>query len=360
MSQLRVAVDATAVPSERLGAGAYIVELLRNVDADDVDLHVFVKADDRVDLGSALPGATLHPVGVGNRATRIAWSYTGLPSRVRSIAPDVFHGPHYTLPSRLRCASVVTFHDPTFFTMPEVHERKKVVYFTRAARSSISRASRVIAPSEYSRRGAIEHAGASPDRTDVVPEGVDLSRYVPRSVEVDRPYILFVGALEPRKDVPSLIAAYDALDVPHDLVLVGPPRWGSPAVDQAIAAAKKTTIRRMGYVTEDQKIELYQGASAFVYPSLAEGFGLPVLEALACGVPVVTTTGSSPEEIVRDAGVLVEPRSVDALTQAIDRVVSNDAVASRMKEAGLRRASGYTWGAASRATVDVWRRAAGH
>jgi glycosyltransferase involved in cell wall biosynthesis len=358
MRSVRVAVDATAVPTQRLGAGAYIVELLRHVDASAVDLHVLVKKSDAAELAKILPDATLHAVSVSNRATRIAWSHVVLPARVRSIAPDVFHGPHYTLPSKLTCASVVTFHDPTFFTMPQVHERKKVAYFTRAARAAVATATRVIAPSEYSRRGAIEHAGASPDRTDVVPEGADLTRYVPTEAIVDRPYILFVGALEPRKDVPSLIAAYDDLDTPHDLILVGPPRWGTDAIEVAIAGAKRSaTIRRMGYVTEDEKIALYQGASAFVYPSLAEGFGLPIVEGLACGVPVITTTGSSPEEIAKDVGLLVPPHDVPALRDAMHRVLSDEELSSHLRRLGPQRAARYTWAAAASATVEVWRKA---
>jgi glycosyltransferase involved in cell wall biosynthesis len=223
----------------------------------------------------------------------------------------------------------------------------------------VKRAARVIAVSEYSRRGAIEHAGAEPSRVDVVYEGVDLDRYRPSDGGSRERNLLFVGTMEPRKDVPNLVAAYDALDVDCELVLVGPPGWGTAAIEDAILRAKKRlSIRRTGYVSEAEKIDLYQNASAFVYPSLAEGFGRPVLEAMACGVPVVTTTGSAPEEIAGDAAVLVPPGDVVALRDAIARVLGDEPLAHALRKRGPERARRYTWDAAASATIDVWRKAA--
>ena len=357
--RLRVAVDATAMPSLLAGAGAYVTELLHAVDLEDVDLHVFVKRRDARQLADLVPHATLHEVGVSARAARIIWSHSMLAPRVRRLRPDVFHGPHYTVPGGLRCPSVVTFHDPTFFTAPELHERAKVAYFTRAARSAIDRASRVIAVSEYTRRGAIEHAGADADRVDVVHHGVDLVRYAPVRTESARsPYILFVGTLEPRKDVPTLVDAYDALDTTAELVIVGQRGWRTSAIDDALRRPRNRPVRLAGYVTDDEKIELYRNASVFVYPSIAEGFGLPVLEAMACGAPVVTTTGSAPEEIAGDAAVLVPPGDVRRLGDAISRVLADDAFAAGLRRRGTERARSFTWTDAARRTVDVWRRAA--
>jgi glycosyltransferase involved in cell wall biosynthesis len=282
-----------------------------------------------------------------------------LPLRVRRLRPDVFHGPHYTLPVGLPCPAVVTFHDPTFFSLPHLHERSKVAYFTRTARTGIKRAARVIAVSEYAKQGAITFAGAEGDRVDVVHGGVDLHRYRPEAPSGLRaPYILFVGTLEPRKDVPTLIAAYGELDTPHELVLAGQPGWGMREIEQAIAAARRTTIRLAGFVSEDEKLDLYRNASAFVYPSIAEGFGLPMLEAMACGAPVITTTGSAPEEIAGDAAVLVPPQNVTALREALHRLLSDETYAADLRRRGVVRAQRYTWEAAAARTVDVWRRGA--
>jgi glycosyltransferase involved in cell wall biosynthesis len=357
---MKVAVDATAIPGQRLGVGVYVTELLRHVDGD-VELHVFVKDADVDGLAEAIPEATLHPARIPNRVARIAWMNTILPLRLRRIAPDVFWGPHYELPPGLPCPGVVTFHDPTFFTLPEMHERAKVEYFTRMARAGIRRAARVIAVSEYARRGALEHAGADPASTDVVYEGVDLERFrvsAGASPYVE-PYVFFVGALAPHKNVPGLIVAFDALDVPHELVIAGPRAWGAAAVDAAIASArKKDIIRCVGYISEEEKVRRLQHADAFVFPSIAEGFGVPVLEAMACGAPVITTTGSAPEEFATGAAQLVEPNDVDALRDALGRVLTDARLARSLREQGSLRAKDFGWEVAARRTVDVWRKAA--
>jgi glycosyltransferase involved in cell wall biosynthesis len=356
---MRVAVDAMAMPSQRAGAGTYITELLVHTDPEAIELHVFAKHVHADDLRALVPHAVVHPIEVTGRASRIAWSSTRLSAHVREIAPDVFFGPHYTLPSRLVCPSVVTFHDPTFFTLPKLHERKKVAYFRRAARAGIKRATRAIAVSEYTRAGAIAKAGARPDRVDVVPEGVDLDRFVPSGgPDASDPYILFLATLEPRKDLPTLIAAYERLDADVRLLIAGQDGWKMRAITDALARATRAGISRLGYVSDDAKVELYQHASVFVYPSIAEGFGLPVLEAMACGTPVVTTTGSAPEEIAADGALLVEPGDVEGLRHAISRVLKERSLQQALRSKGRERAERYTWDAAARATADVWRRAA--
>ena len=365
---MRVVVDATAMPGLRAGAAAYVIELLRATDpsdapggsgvSTDLDVHVLANARDTDELGSALPKVTVHPVRVGGRVSRIAWSHTLLARRANALRPDVFHGPHYTLPAGLRCPAVVTFHDPTFFTHPELHERSKVAYFKRAARSGIARASRVIAISEYARRGAVERLGADPERVDVVLHGVDTERYTPAETQPDHdPFVLFVGTLEPRKNVASLVLAWDELDVPQRLVIAGQRGWGMTSLDRVIAEASRPPLVK-GYVTEDEKIALYRAADAFVYPSIAEGFGLPVLEAMACGTPVVTTMGSAPEEVASGSALLVPPQDIPALRDAIANVLTDPTLAADLRRRGIERASAFTWKRAAEQTVEVWRRAA--
>ena len=361
---LRVAVDATPIPGRRVGAGVYVTELLRALDRLDVELHVFVNRRDADEFASLLPRTRLHPVSIPNRVARLAWAHAVLPRRVRRLRPDVFHGPHYTLPKGLPCPGVVTFHDPTFFTLPELHERSKVAYFTRAARSGIDRAARVIAPSAFAKRGAISHAGADADCVDVVFEGVDLARYSPEG-DIPLPYepfVLFVGALEPRKNVPTLIAAYEELVCAGSdlqLVVAGPRAWGAAEVDAAAERLRAGSVHQLSYVPEAEKIRLYRRAALFVYPSTAEGFGLPVLEAMACGTPVVTTTGSAPEEIAGDGALLVPPRDQTALREAMSLVLSDATVADRLRRGGPQRAQAYTWERAAERTLEVYERAAG-
>ena len=285
------------------------------------------------------------------------------------------HGPHYTLPRGLRRPAVVTFHDPTFFTMPEVHERAKVAYFRRAAVEGVRRAARVIAVSAAARAGAIAHVGADPGRVDVVPLGVDHRVYRPaaddaereadaarrRAVGVDDRYVFWVGAIEPRKDLPTLVAAFASLPEADagTLVLAGPPAWGAAQLVEAIRAhGVAGRVLRPGFIDEATKVALLRGASVFAYPSLAEGFGMQIPEAMACGTPVITTTGSAPEEVAGGAAALVGPGDAAWLADTLARVLGDPSEAASLRERGLRRAADFSWAATADGTLATYRAAA--
>jgi len=371
-------MNTTSIAASRSGAAIYVLSLVGALAArpQDVALELLAQRRDLEELRRLAPGAAIRTTGVEQRPRRLAWEHLVLPLRIRRIAPDLVHGPHYTLPDRLRPPGVVTFHDPTFFTMPEVHERSKIAYFTRMARAGIRRASRVIAVSEYARRGAIEHAGADPDRVDVTPLGVDRSRFRPpaddeltddererTALGVTDPYILWVGAIEPRKDVPTLVRAFASLvaeGADLRLVLAGPRAWGADEAEAAIASSGVSErIALAGYVSERAKVALYRGAAVFAYPSLAEGFGLPVLEAMACGTPVVTTAGSAMEEFADGVAEFVAPAEANALASAIRRVVEDPALARELGRLGTARAAEYGWDRTAAATLLSYRGALG-
>ncbi len=354
---MRVLLDARALPGHRLGVAQYAIRLAEQA-ATRCDLEVLAKrrhADDfagRVHESAELP----RPVRI---AAELLWDAR----TVNRMAPDVFHGVHYSLPPRLRVPATVTFHDATMLTMPEVHERSKVLWFRRAIPAGIRRAERVICVSESARQGAIEHAGADPARTHTVHSAVDHDRFHPGAARpevvarhVQGPYLFWVGAIEPRKDVPTLLRAFERIagDVPHRLVLAGPDAWGAEAVDRVLETSPvRDRVVRTGWISEDDKTALYCGADAFVYPSLAEGFGMQVLEAMACGTPTVTTTGSAPEEVAGGAALTVAPGDDQALARAILDAVGPDG--ERLREAGLARAAEFTWARTAEETVGVWR-----
>jgi len=355
---VRVLLDARPLPGHRLGVAQYVLRLVE-LASRSCELEVLAKPHDVDDLAAPahVARALPRPLRVASEATLDGW-------RVNRLHPDVFHGVHYTLPPGLKVPATVTFHDATMLTMPEVHERAKRLWFQRAIPAGIARATRVICVSESARQGAIEFAGADPARTHTVPLAVDHDRYRPEPGErptavtavCPGPYVLWVGALEPRKDVPTLIDAFERLarHLPHDLVLVGPDAWGAEAITERIARSPvRDRIHRTGYVDEGVKADLYRHADAFAYPSLAEGFGLPVLEAMACGTPTVTTTGSAPEEVAGDGALLVAPADPAALAEAIAAAVGPEA--DRLRAAGPARAARYTWEGTAAGTVYVWR-----
>jgi glycosyltransferase involved in cell wall biosynthesis len=365
----RVAVDATAVPARLTGAGVYAARMLEALALrGEVELEVFVAPPAARSL--AAPGLRLHPVrtaGLG-RPARIAWTHLAAGRAARAVGADVLHGVHYELPRRASLPRVVTVHDLTLLTHPEWHQASKARFFRWAMRRSVAAARRVLCVSATTARDLQEHLGVDPERVDVTPLGTDLRpaseqavAALRRRLGLDGPYLLGLGTLEPRKDLPTLVRAFTALagELPHRLVLAGLAGWGAGEVAAAVAASGVADrILLAGYVPEADKAALFTGADLFAYPSRYEGFGLPVLEAMACGTPVVTTTGGSLPEVAGDAALLVTPGDADALAASIDKLAGDAGERVGLVQRGMVRAAGFTWNRCAALTAGAYRRAA--
>ncbi|HEX8863594.1 MAG TPA: glycosyltransferase family 1 protein [Actinomycetes bacterium] len=367
--RLRVAVDATAVPAKLTGAGVYAARMLEALALrGEVDLEVFVAPESAPSL--AAPGLSLRPVRAAGRGrpARIAWTHLASGRAARAAGARVLHGVHYELPRRASMPRVVTVHDLTLVTHPEWHEASKVRFFGWAMRRSVAVAERVLCVSATTARDLCEHLGVDPERVDVTPLGTDLRPASEQAVTalrsrlgLDGPYVLGLGTLEPRKDLPSLIRAFAKLagELPHRLVLAGMAGWGAGEVAAAAAASGvRDRILLAGYVPEADKAALFTGADLFVYPSRYEGFGLPVLEAMACGTPVITTTGGSLPEVAGDAAVLVAPGDADGLAVAIGKLAGEAGERVAVVQRGMVRAAGFTWNRCAALTAEAYRRAA--
>ena len=285
----------------------------------------------------------------------------------RRHAFDLYHEPSF-LPFRFSGPTVITIHDLSFLR-PEMHPSQRVKAVTTALPRAIERAAAIIVDSEFVRQEVIAVYGVSPDRVSAIPLGVS-SEYRPRSsAEVGanlarynlayREYMLAVGTLEPRKNLLQALAAHAALPeharkaVP--LVVAGMKGWLSQELEARIRAAEERgEVRWLGYVPAEDLPQIYSAARLLVYPSLYEGFGLPVLEAMASGIPVITSDQASLPEVAGDAGIMVDPRDCDALRDAMLRLIEDEKELQRRIELGHTQAARFTWHMCAAKTMSVY------
>jgi glycosyltransferase involved in cell wall biosynthesis len=367
----RIGLDATALPPQPAGAGNYTINLIRSLAVLDTDFEFtifsyqsgseLIKTDNNMSLNWVILPDKSPP-------RRLVWEQTGLPGLVQKTALDLLHSPHYTRPVALGCASVVTFHDMTFFLYPRYHTLFKRLYFPFAMRNSARSADALIAVSENTKKDILQHLNVPDSKIHVVYHGVD-ERFSPLydkeqlnsiSLKYNLPedFILYVGVVEPRKNLIALLNAFRNLNKTNKnlrLVIVGQTGWGYDKVMELVETPElKGTVLLTGYIPPDELPAIYNLAKIFVYPSIYEGFGLPVLEALACGTPTITTSVSALPEIIGDAGVLVPPDNDQALLDAMQTLLENDSEQNRLSKKGVQRAAFFTWERAARETCKVY------
>jgi glycosyltransferase involved in cell wall biosynthesis len=324
VAELRVGIDVSPLELTTAGTARYLRNLIAALEREpEIELrrHRF-------------PGSSR----VAKVARDTAWYLGALP--VAAGRDDVLHVPGHRGPPLSAAPLVVTIHDLAVFRHPETFNRWTRTYsrtfLPRLARS----ATRVIAVSEFTAREAIELLGVEEERVRVIPHGVE-APFEPNGPAAGGEYVLAVGTLEPRKNLPRVVLAAERAGV--DVRVVGGAGWGDVDVQSA------------GFVSDEELARLYRGATCLVYPSLYEGFGLPVLEAMASGTPVVTSEQSAPAELAGDAAILVNPLDVDAIAAGIEEAVARR---DELRAAGVARAESFTWEAAAHATVEVYREAA--
>jgi glycosyltransferase involved in cell wall biosynthesis len=371
---VRVLLDVSAVPTRPVGAGVYTIAIARGLAArDDVDLVLLTRRADTERWPAIAPGAELHALAPNRRPARLVWEQAAGPGIARRLRPDVWHAPHYTMPLRSKIPTVVAIHDLTFFDHPEWHERSKVVYFRRMMTAAAARADAIITGSHDAADRLRARLRPSAEIV-VIHHGVDHERFASGADEaadraalarhgISAPYIAFASTIETRKDVPTLVRAFARIAAARPdvrLVLAGGDGWGVAEARAAIASSGVATrVLRPGYLDDATLAALFRRAAAVAYPSLAEGFGMPALEALASGAPLVTTSGSSLDEIVGDAALLVPPADAPALAAALARLLEDEALAKRLRAAGPTRAATFTWERSIDAHVEVYRRTVG-
>jgi glycosyltransferase involved in cell wall biosynthesis len=380
---VRVAVDARpAVAPNRTGIGQYTWELLRHLPRADPDTAYAawylnarglvgghrrflreIAAPNLVERWTPIPARWFDRLARRLDMPRVEWF----------VRFDVLFSPNFIPPPTRTRRLVVTVHDLAFRRFPETAPHGTRWWLGRLDRA-LAGAARIIAVSESTRRDLLELYEVRPERVVVIPHGVDREVFRPPSAQeleavrrrfgIDGPYLLSLGGIEPRKNLPGLVRAFAALPpgVRPTLVIAGAGvAWnpeGGRALDEALGEVPGEARRRItmvGYVAGADKAALIGGAEALVYPSWYEGFGLPVLEAMACGTPVLTSNVSALPEVAGGAAVLVDPRDLDSIRDGMERLLADDRLRSQLAEAGMARAAAFSWTETARRTAAVLR-----
>jgi glycosyltransferase involved in cell wall biosynthesis len=375
----RVLLDATAIPAERGGVGRYVDNLAAALDANGAALSVVCQYRDADVFAALAPRSRVIPVAeeLSSRPARLTWEQTTLPRLARRLPVDVIHSPHYTMPMTAGMPVVVTLHDATFFTDRRLHSGVKGRFFRGWTRTSLKLAACCVVPSRATAQELVRTAMADTDRLVVAHHGVDNERFhVPSAAEIAAAgaelgldpaagWIAFLGTLEPRKNVPALIRAYVRYangrptgNPAPPLVLAGSPGWDQ-AVEPALAAVPAgIRVLHPGHLPVELLAGFLGGAALVVYPSLGEGFGLPVLEAMACGAAVLTTRRLSLPEVGGDA-VAYSGVGAGDIAEALEQLMADPPRRADLGLAARERAARFTWKAAAEAHQLAYDRAAG-
>jgi glycosyltransferase involved in cell wall biosynthesis len=372
----RVLIDATSVPADRGGVGRYVDGLLGalgKVVGTQLELAVVGLRTDTERYGRMLPAAEViaAPAAVAHRPARLAWEQTGLPLLAQQVHADVLHSPFYTCPLRAGCPVTVTVHDATFFTEPEHYDKSRRTFFRSAIKTSLRRADRLIVPSKATRDELIRLLDADPTRIDVAYHGVDRAAFhAPSDQEKarvrarlglgDTSYVAFLGAKEPRKNVPNLIRGWSIAvrdrNHPPALVVAGG-QGHDDEIDRAVADVPgHLRLLRPGYLRYADLPGFLGGALVAAYPSYGEGFGLPVLEAMACAAPVLTTPRLSLPEVGGDA-VAYTSEAPEQIAADLGALLDDEPRRLALAQAGFNRAKEFTWESSADVHISAWDRA---
>ncbi len=309
------------------------------------------------------------------RHLNIIWQRARLPLPLDALIgrADVVHSPDFLGPPLLRGRSIITIHDLSFMVVPEYSDPGNREYLRAALPRSIQRAHRVVAVSEATRQDVIRLFGVKPQKVVTIPNGVDtdfrpltnreLNQLAPRlrqQLLLPSHFILNVGTLEPRKNLLRLLGAYARMRARgtqrgHDLVLAGRKGWMYEDIFRKVEElGLKDNVHFLDYVPDEDLNTLYNLATLFVYPSLYEGFGLPVLEAMACATPVITSKGGALGEVAGNAALLIDPQSEESIAAALETVLEREEVRAFLQEAGPNRAANFPWTATARQMLGVY------
>ncbi len=368
---MQIAINTLGPSKLKAGIGRYVSNLVNDLaKIDDKNKYFIFVNEDNFEWFANITNSNFKIIKLSNyskiKFMRVLWEQFILPLYCVTKKIDLLHSPGFTLPFIKTCKQAVTIHDMTFFNYPEHHTFLKRIYFPMMIKHAAKRADLIFADSENTKQDIIKILKVKPDEIQTVHLGVEdiffekrneketkriLSKY-----NINKKYLLFVGTIEPRKNIATLISAFAKLPREDlDLVICGKLGW---MYDEIFSLIKKEGIseqvKLLGFVPDEDLPSLYANSEVFVYPSFYEGFGLPVIEAMASGCPVITSNLSSTKEIAGESAMLIDPNDQEELIQAIKNLLANDKMRQNLIKKGRLRAKEFTTLATAEKTLRAY------
>ena len=366
---MRIAIDARVVTNKKdAGLITYVLNLIKYLKIVAPDNLYFCYVDKR-DILLKDNKSCKAWAGLENHIIGDLWEQLWLPIDLHIKKVDIYHGTAARLPAINSSKYILTVYDMVAFKHPEFASKRFSLYTRKLLKSAVRRADKIIAISEHTKKDIIEILKVPSEDVEVIYPGVDdifkvmdkewAYSVIKRKYNLNKRFILSVGNLEPRKNTKNLLLAYKLLldeHLNHQLVIVGPQGWKAQEIFdfvEKIGISENVIIT--GYVDSNEMPILYNAADVFVFPSLYEGFGLPPLEAMACGTPVVASNNSSLPEILGDAAIMVNPLNVEDIKERIKRVLFDKTLREKMISLGLERVKDFSWEKTVRQTLEIYK-----
>jgi glycosyltransferase involved in cell wall biosynthesis len=365
---MRIGIDARLVYYSQAGIGQYVLNLAQWLAQID-GANEYVLLQSRKDNSTIIERANFRRVSLWTPSHH-RFEQQALPAEIARLGLDLLHSPDFIPPFRANCRTVITVHDLAFLLYPQFLTRESARYYGQIDQA-VRRADHIIADSESTRRDVLRLLGARPEKVSVVylaanplyrPVSLAQARaWVQGRFGLTGEFILSVGTIEPRKNLPTLLRAYrqllDAYKLDVTLAVAGQEGWLYAEIPRLVDELRlRDRVRFLGRVSDEDLLHLYNAAGVLAHPALYEGFGLPPLEAMSCGAPVVVSNTSSLPEVVGDAGLLVEPEDVDAWAVALWRVCTDDDLRDELSQKALARSRRFSWERTARHTLRIYER----
>lgn len=364
---MKIAINGLGPSKIKMGIGVYVVNLVKELqNLDKKNKYLLFVGNENQNLFKQNSNFILYNIGIFNtyRLLRVFWEQFVMPFVLLKEGVQILHSPSFVSPILKTTKQVLTIHDLTFFTHPQYHLASKVRYFRNMIPISTKMADIIIADSENTKQDIIKVLGVDPNKIKTIYLGTNFrkqknaKKWIWQKYGINQPFILFVGMLEPRKNIPNLIRAFAQLapKIKHKLVIVGKKGWRFIDIFRLVKELDlKERVIFTGYVPDKDLEYFYSAAECFVYPSYYEGFGIPIIEAMACECPVVTSNNSSLKEITDNLLLSIKnPNHPNEISKRIFKVLKSRSLHKQLKRSGLRKVRDFNWRNTANETLKTY------